>query len=322
MVALIGGIGTLVFVYAWRYFDERQGLGRFTSYLVVFAGSMFGLVTADNLLAMFIFWELTSVTSYLLIGFDDESAAARSGALQALLVTGAGGLAMLGGIVLLAQAGRHVLALGHCWPIRRAALAGPVSCPDPVRGVHQVGAVPLPLLAAGSDEAATPVSAYPAFGDDGQGGIYLVARLAPVYAGSRPVVAPDDHGGRSGHDAGRGWRALAQNDLKLLLAQGTVSQLGFIVVLVGVGHPRTHLRRDGDDPRPCHSSRLPCSWSPGSSTTRRTPATSAASAVSGSHAGHFLAAVAAASMAGLPPIFGFVTKEAALEGLVGEPSGG
>src|SRR5690606_24397765 len=95
MVLLVGAIGCAIFVYGWRYFAERDDLGRFTAYLVGFAGSMFGLVVADNLLVLFSFWELTSITSYLLIGFEDRSAGARSGALQALLVTAGGGLAML-----------------------------------------------------------------------------------------------------------------------------------------------------------------------------------------------------------------------------------
>jgi len=105
MSVLIGAIGVLVFVYAWRYFGDRDGLGRFAAYLVFFETAMLGLVLADNLLLLFVFWELTSIMSYLLIGFDDERVAARTGALQALLVTGLGGLALLAGIVLLGQAG-------------------------------------------------------------------------------------------------------------------------------------------------------------------------------------------------------------------------
>jgi multicomponent Na+:H+ antiporter subunit A len=112
MSILIGAIGVLVFVYAWRYFGEREGLGRFAAYLVFFETAMLGLVLADNLLLLFVFWELTSIMSYLLIGFDDESVTARTGALQALLVTGLGGLTLLAGIVLLAQEG-GTFSSGH-----------------------------------------------------------------------------------------------------------------------------------------------------------------------------------------------------------------
>src|SRR5690606_24789117 len=93
----------LVFAYGASYFSDSPELGRLASLLMGFSGAMLGLVVSDNLLAVFLFWEATSVTSYLLIGIDDRSPTARSAALRALLTTGAGGLAMLGGFVLLAQ---------------------------------------------------------------------------------------------------------------------------------------------------------------------------------------------------------------------------
>ncbi|MEX1271086.1 MAG: proton-conducting transporter membrane subunit, partial [Acidimicrobiia bacterium] len=320
MVALIGGIGTLVFVYAWRYFDEREGLGRFTSYLVVFAGSMFGLVTADNLLALFIFWELTSVTSYALIGFDDESAAARAGALQALLVTGAGGLAMLGGIVLLAQqAGSYSLA---------AVLADPPTSASAGAGLALIllGAFtksaqfPFHFWLPGAMSAATPVSAFLHSATMVKAGIYVIARLAPVFAGAfvwwRPTIMMV---GVVTMIVG-GWRALGQYDLKLLLAQGTVSQLGFIVVLVGLGRPEltsagmamilAHavfkaalFMFAGIVDHQAHTRDIRRLDGLGS----RMPVTAIA------------AVVATASMAGIPPLLGFVTKESALEALVHEP---
>src|SRR5690606_29462050 len=91
MASLVTVIGTAVFVWAASYFGDRDDAGRITATLVVFAGSMLGLVTADDLLALYVFWELTTVTSYLLIGTDDRSASARAAALRALLVTAAGG---------------------------------------------------------------------------------------------------------------------------------------------------------------------------------------------------------------------------------------
>src|SRR5690606_719592 len=97
------GIGVLVFAYASEYFERSPELGRLAGLLVGFAGAMLGLVVTDNLLAIYLFWEATSITSYLLIGIDDRSATARSAALRALLTTSAGGLAMLGGFVLLAR---------------------------------------------------------------------------------------------------------------------------------------------------------------------------------------------------------------------------
>ena len=320
MVALIGGIGTLVFVYAWRYFDNGAGLGRFTSSLVVFAGAMFGLVTADNLLALFIFWELTSVTSYVLIGFDDESAAARAGALQALLVTAAGGLAMLGGIVLLAQeAGSYSLAVILADP-PTSAVAGAGLALVLVGAFTKSAQFPFHFWLPGAMTAATPVSAFLHSATMVKAGIYLIARLAPVFAAAfgwwRPTIVVV---GVVTMVVG-GWRAFAQYDLKLLLAQGTVSQLGFIVLLVGLGSPELTFAGmamilghavfkaalfmfAGIVDHQAHTRDIRRLDGLGA----RMPAVAMG------------AAVAAASMAGIPPLLGFVTKEAALEALVHEP---
>jgi multicomponent Na+:H+ antiporter subunit A len=98
---LISGIGALVFLYSWAYLGRKPEFGRYTLFLTGFMLSMLGLVLADNLIALFVFWELTTITSYLLIGFNHEQADARRAALQALFVTGAGALAMLAGFILL-----------------------------------------------------------------------------------------------------------------------------------------------------------------------------------------------------------------------------
>src|SRR4051794_12428517 len=102
---LICGVGALVLVYAGGYLAGHPQLGRLYAFLLTFMASMLGLVLADNLLLLFVFWELTSISSYLLIGFDHERAEARAAALLALLVTGGGGLALMAGLVLLGQAG-------------------------------------------------------------------------------------------------------------------------------------------------------------------------------------------------------------------------
>ncbi len=321
MVALIGGIGVLVFAYSWFYLSSKPHLGRFAGYLIIFAGSMFGLVTADNLLLLFVFWELTSIMSYLLIGFDDESASARSSALQALLVTGLGGLAMLAGIVILGQ-------LGGTYSMS-ALLASP-----PSEGLAGVG-VALILVGAfaksaqfpfhfwlpGAMAAPTPISAYLHSATMVKAGIYMVARFAPVYAlvlpWWRPTVAAV---GLVTMIVG-GWRALNQNDMKLLLAFGTVSQLGFIMVLVGLGTPALTFAGmamilahslfkgalfmiAGIVEHQAHSRdmrRL-------SGLRQRLPGT------------FRMSVIAVASMAGIPPLLGFVTKEAALESLVHDAS--
>jgi multicomponent Na+:H+ antiporter subunit A len=235
MVLLVAGIGVLVFAYGTQYFDPRAvDVGRLAGLLVLFAGAMLGVVLADDLLLLYVCWELTSVTSYLLIGNRHEQARARAAGLQALLVTSAGGLAMLAGFVLLGQeAGTFRLS---------AILASP-----PAGTVVSV-AILLVLLGAftksaqypfhswlpGAMVAPTPVSAYLHSATMVKAGVYLIARFAPVFVVVgfwRPLVLGV---GVLTMVAG-GLRALRQHDLKLLLAFGTISQLGLLVVVFGAG---------------------------------------------------------------------------------------
>jgi len=319
MVALVGGIGVLVFVYAWGDFDHREGLGRFTAHLVMFSGAMFGLVVADNLLLLFVFWELTSITSYLLIGFQDDSAAARAGALQALLVTGVGGLAMLGGIVLVAQAG-DTYSLSDLLADPPSTVAAGTGLALVLVGAFTKSAqFPFHFWLPGAMAAPTPVSAYLHSATMVKAGIYLIARFAPVYAALltwwRPTMVTV---GLVTMLVG-GWRALAQRDLKLLLAQGTVSQLGFIVILVGVGIPE--LTFAGMAMILAHAVFKAALFMVAGivdhqAHTRDIQRLSRLGAVMPMT--FAVAAVAAASMAGIPALLGFVSKEAALEGLVHE----
>jgi multicomponent Na+:H+ antiporter subunit A len=236
MVLLISGIGVLVFGFAAAYLPSTgEGVGRLTGLLVLFSGAMVGLVVSDNLLVLYLFWELTSVTSFLLIGNDHRRAEARAAALQALLVTGAGALAMLAGFLVLGlAAGTYQLS---------AIVA------DPPTGTMVGAALALILLGAFTKSAQypfhswlpaamiapTPVSAYLHAAAMVKAGIYLIARLSPAFAVDidwwRPVVIGV---GLLTMVAG-GLRALRQHDLKLLLAFGTVSQLGLMVAVFGIG---------------------------------------------------------------------------------------
>ena len=238
MLALISVIGIAVCVYAVAYFGpDKPGLGRLSGLLVMFSGAMTGVVVSDHLLALFVFWELTSVTSYLLIGNDDTNPRARDAATSAILITGAGGLAMLAGLVVLGQsAGTY----------RFSELASAFASTD----VSPIGfgAIVLILLGAftksaqwpfsswlpGAMVAPTPISTYLHAATMVKAGVFLVARLAPVtYSvdGWRPTVFIF---GATTMVFG-GWRALRQVDLKVLLAYGTVSQLGFMMMLAGAG---------------------------------------------------------------------------------------
>ena len=241
MTLVVSIIGVLVMAYSGWYFPARDvDLGRLAGLLVLFAGAMVGVVQADHLLALYGFWELTTITSYLLIGHEFTDARARAAALHALVVTGAGGLAMLGGFVL----------LGHAAGTYR--LSALVSSPPPV-GTTVTVAVVLMLLGAftksaqypfhswlpGAMAAPTPVSAYLHSATMVKAGVYLVARLAPLFAAGNWVWRPAVLTVGVVTLVFGGLRALRQRDLKLLLAFGTVSQLGLMMVLFGAGTPAT-----------------------------------------------------------------------------------
>jgi multicomponent Na+:H+ antiporter subunit A len=238
MSLVVAGIGVLVLVYAAAYFRPgTPDLGRLAGLLVLFAGAMLGLVQADHLLLLYTFWELTSVASYLLIGNRHGDPTARAAALQALLTTGAGGLAMLAGFVLLGQeAGTYRLSELAQGPAPSGGTATAAAVLVLLGALTKSAQYPFSAWLPAAMTAPTPVSAYLHSATMVKAGVYLVARLAPVLAvvdGWRPVVVT---AGLVTLVLG-GLRALRQSDLKLLLAFGTVSQLGLMVVLFGVGLP-------------------------------------------------------------------------------------
>jgi len=241
MTLVVGGVGALVLVYCAAYFSvSAQGLGRFGGVFVAFAGAMLGLVTSDDMILMFIFWELTTVTSYLLIGHYSDRKASRRAAMQAIVITTAGGLAMLVGVVLLGEAaGTYRLSEVVAHPPGGAAATAAIACL--LAGAATKSALlPFHFWLPAAMAAPTPVSAYLHAAAMVKAGVYLVARFAPAF---------------SQHELWRwiivvlgcgtlllgGYRALRQHDLKLVLAFGTVSQLGLITLLVGLGTRATAL---------------------------------------------------------------------------------
>jgi multicomponent Na+:H+ antiporter subunit A len=314
--ALVTGVGALVLVYCARYFErDDDGLGRFAAQLVAFAGSMLGLVLADDLLLLYVFWELTTVFSFLLIGGSGGRLAARRAASQALVLTTAGGLAMLVGLLLIGQAsGSYLLS---------EVVADPGGGTVMVTGMLLVlvGAatksamVPFHFWLPAAMEAPTPVSAYLHAAAMVKAGIYLAARLAPGLAdvpGWRPVLL----GLGVATMLVGGYRALRQTDLKLLLAFGTVSQLGFLMVLVGAGS--RELAAAGLVMTVAHAlfkSTLfmtvgVVDHATGTRDLRRLSGLGRRLPVLA-----VVGTLAAASMAGLPPLLGFVGKEAAFAAL-------
>jgi len=302
------GIGSLVVVYSAAYLPADIHFPRFLAYLVAFAGGMVGVAAADNLFGLFVFWEVTTVASYLLIGFSDDKGSARAAALQAVLTTSVGGLAMLAGFVLLSQqAGTATLS---------AILAAPPS------GGATTAALALILLGAFTKSAQvpfhgwlpaamaapTPASAYLHSATMVKAGVFLLARLHPGF-GSDPIWAPVITTVGLATMVLGAWRALRQTDLKLLLAFGTVSQLGFMTALLGLG--LVHAALAVLVAHALYKSALFLVVG----TIDRTAGTRDLRVLSGLGrrlpALLAIAAVAAASKAGLPPLLGWAAKEAA-----------
>lgn len=314
---LVTGAGALVLLYCHRYFDEGEdGLARFGSVFLGFAATMLGLVLADNIYLLFVFWEGTTVFSFLLIGHMAKLRTARAAALQALMVTTFGGLAMLVGLVVLAAAaGTAELS---------AIVADPPSGPAAAVAVFLVlaGALsksaifPFHFWLPGAMAAPTPVSAYLHAAAMVKAGIYLIARMGfgfgdvPGFRETLVILGAITM-------LNGGVRALRQFDLKQIVAHGTVSQLGLLVMMFGMADPRTDVA--GYALLLAHAlAKAPLFLAVGiidhsagtrdlrelSGLWRRMPALAA------------MTALAAASMIGLPPLLGFVAKESAFTELI------
>ena len=205
MALIVTGVGALVMLYCRWYFrgkDSESGLGQFAAVLLAFAGAMYGLVLTDDLVVLVMFWEITSVLSYLLIGYYHRRAASRRAALQALLVTTLGGLVMLIGVVLMVvDAGTSsistILAEAPTGPVIDAALVLIL-----VGALSKSAIFPFHFWLPGAMAAPTPVSAYLHAAAMVKAGIYLIARLAPDLR-DRPHLAADRGGARRLHDAAR-----------------------------------------------------------------------------------------------------------------------
>ncbi|MFN8421410.1 MAG: hydrogen gas-evolving membrane-bound hydrogenase subunit E [Anaerolineae bacterium] len=244
---LITGVGAMVMLYAGYYFEEISDLTRFYTYLLIFVGGMLGLVLAGNLLTLFIGWEITSVASFLLISFKQSDPAARRGALQALIITAGGGLALLLGLILLGTAAgsfefSELLRDGEAlsaalrenswYPIMLVLIV--IGC------AAKSAQFPLHFWLPDAMTAPTPASAYLHSATMVKAGIYLLARLYPLLGDSilwQAILVPM---GLLTMLIGALW-ALRQQDLKGALAYSTISQLGALVALIGLpeGHGLT-----------------------------------------------------------------------------------
>ncbi|WP_244951786.1 Na+/H+ antiporter subunit A [Streptomyces spinoverrucosus] len=311
MLWIVAGVGAVVLLYC-RYYVERDA-GREAALLLAFAGAMAGLVLADNLFVLYVFWELTTVASFLLIAGRGESAEHRRAARQALLVTAAGGLVMLLGFVVLGQAaGTYRVSAILADPPDGGAVSAAVVLVL-VGAFAKSAQMPLHGWLPAAMVAPTPVSAYLHAAAMVKAGVYLVARLAPALAEAgpwRPMVL----GVGLTTMVLAAWRVLRATDLKLLLAYGTISELGLLTALLGAGTRTAALA--GVVMLLAHAAfKAALFLSVGildhqtgtrdirelSGLGRRLPVLFG------------VTAVAAASMAGLPPLVGYLGKEASFE---------
>jgi multicomponent Na+:H+ antiporter subunit A len=237
---LICGIGTLIVLYSGGYLKGHPHQGRFFSFILLFMGAMLGLVVADSFLMLFIFWELTSITSFLLIGFDHSREAARRAALQALVVTGLGGLSLLAGLLLAAVATgatslSELLASGEA--LRLSPFYAAILILVLGGAFTKSAQFPFHFWLPNAMEAPTPVSAYLHSATMVKAGVYLVMRLNPVMGGTEAwtIILPLFGGATLLVGT---LLAIRQTDLKLMLAYTTVSSLGLLVMLTGYGSER------------------------------------------------------------------------------------
>ncbi|NYI70248.1 multicomponent Na+:H+ antiporter subunit A [Naumannella cuiyingiana] len=326
LALLVSGVGALILAYCRWYFTTADPAARTGAVLTAFAGAMLGLVLADDLIVFYIFWELTTVFSYLLVGGHNPGRSAnRLAALTALIVTTFGGLAMLVGIVMLGvTAGTFRLSGVLASPVVRAAIDDPATASPIViiavlllllGALTKSAQVPFHFWLPGAMAAPTPVSAYLHAAAMVKAGVYLVALLSPFFAGLpgwREILLTL---GAVTMVLGA-LRALRQHDIKVLLAYGTVSQLGFLMFMNGLGTRSAMLAGVGMIiSHALFKSALflivgVVDRSAGSRDIRELSGVGRAMPVV------LVASVlAGASMAGVPPLIGFTTKESAFESL-------
>jgi multicomponent K+:H+ antiporter subunit A len=234
---LISGIGMLVAIYAGYYMPADDPLGRFFSLLLAFMGSMLGIVMSGNVIQLVFFWELTSLFSFLLIGYWYHGESARDAARTALIVTTGGGLCLLAGVLLLGRiAGSYdldvILAAGA--QIKTSPLYLPALVLILMGALTKSAQFPFHFWLPQAMSAPTPVSAYLHSATMVKAGVFLLLRFWPVLAGTDPWFWIVGSAGLASLLLGA-WAATFQQDLKGVLAYSTISHLGLITMLVGLG---------------------------------------------------------------------------------------
>jgi len=309
---LVAAIGCLVVFYARYYMSPEDPVPRFFAFLLAFMGAMLGVVTAGNLIQLVFFWEVTSLFSFLLIGYWYHRRDARRGAFMALTVTGAGGLALLVGVLLLGHvAGTYelddVLKQGNA--IRAHALY-PVVLTLVLLGAFTKSAqFPFHFWLPHAMAAPTPVSAYLHSAAMVKVGVFLMMRLWPVLAGSEAWFLAVGGAGAATLLLGA-WCAMFQRDLKGLLAYSTISHLGLITLLLGLNSPLAavaavfHTMNHATFKSSLFMAAGIIDHETGTRDMQRLHGLFSAMPITGT-----LAMVASAAMAGVPLLNGFLSKE-------------
>jgi multicomponent Na+:H+ antiporter subunit A len=240
---MVTGIGALILIYAGGYFAGDRRLARLLSTLLVFLGAMLGLVLADDVITLFVFWELTSVCSFLLVGFNHHLLEARTAAFKALVVTGAGGLVLLAALVMMRVAGAQ-LGLSSSDASTLSGLAGSDLRTHPlyltililviVAAATKSAQVPFHFWLPAAMAAPTPVSAYLHSATMVKAGVYLLARCHPLLGGTDAWRWTVTALGLATMITAAAM-ALPQRDLKRILAYSTVAVLGILTMLLGIG---------------------------------------------------------------------------------------
>ncbi|MGY6550671.1 MAG: monovalent cation/H+ antiporter subunit A [Erythrobacter sp.] len=322
--ALILGIGLMIVTYTRFYLSPKDAFTRFLALLLLFQGAMLGISLSGNVLLLLIFWELTSLSSFLLIGFKNDKAEGRQGARMALAVTGGGGLALIGGLVLLGQiAGSFELAdILVAGETIQASPLYPAALVLILLGCFTKSAqFPFHFWLPHAMAAPTPVSAYLHSATMVKAGVFLLARLWPALAGTDLWFYLVATTGLVTMVAAAAI-ALHRHDLKAILAYSTVSHLGLLTMLLGFGTPAAaqvaifHLINHALFKAALFMNAGIVDHETGTRDIR----------VLGGLAGLMpitatLGTIAAASMAGLPPFGGFLSKEMMLEEVIHTPFG-
>lgn len=236
---LISGIGTLIYIYAYYYLNPKNSLSKLYLLLMLFMAAMLGISLSNNLIILLVFWELTSISSFLLVGYWSNYEAAQRGSRMALTITGLGGLAMLGGFVLLGQiTGTYQLdqILTMTEQIQSHHLFVPTLLLILLGAFTKSAQFPFHFWLPNAMAAPTPVSAYLHSATMVKAGLFLVARLLPIFAGAALFHNIVTFVGLFTLCMAA-FFAIFKEDLKGLLAYSTISHLGLIMCLLGIGSP-------------------------------------------------------------------------------------